>query len=662
MGICGSRPLPEEDGSECQTSTSECQTSTNPTNNSSNKSKKVVEFGREDIKLNDLLASLRTGLVIAPTEFSVLPGGLSTTAKVTFAIGKSELQRRQQENQLKEESLHNKMTSDKEDGKGERNENEKQEEDSNESDSEEDPFKFKVTFEGHGWMKGLVMTLDLQPVVGPFADRNLHFHWRDNVLEVLGCAKGELQARLLPLSFENEVEFCKSCLQLTYQDNNLLMREITGDFDPKHPKNALDTSIPSLKWSAYRVMVANLDRISDKLNIIPAKLHHIFFGSQSPVDISITLWPRSYSTDASLDMKVKSGILFAELAYLVKEHLCSMSSHTIKLYNNYRRVHKGEVVSDKFKHLDCFVVAHDNTDVVRGSCTSLEEVSYNSETELVVSHVGKEIQSIVTDLEMPLKEFDTLVRNKFSFHQDSFLIILAEGDFAPQYTADDNWKCTYPFSIPDNSFGASLRRSFHKLRRGVGERPTAEINTSTSAPLMDEVIDLLSSDERRFPQNEGKYGVSIGELYKSMPMYQMSIEQCGLHPYTVIQVFEVTGPSIPITVRVVSGYSDGNTPALHGTQNPHTRLANIMDINPEWSVNTFLQYIDAVVSLSSSFKQKRLRLKDNALDQGDDLSSLTLRDLLDSWKPLWWAKKGCNRRQLTAKDIDPSEYLIVEKF
>lgn len=649
MGSCLNTILPEEDAE-----VSDSQSLKPFTSNG----RKLVEFGREEAKLNELLASLRTGLVFAPTEFSVLPGGLGTTAKVTFDIGNSELQRRQ-EATLEEESLHDHHL----EGSGA------------ESDSVTDdtqPFKLKVTLEGHGWANHLVMTLGIQPVVGPFSSRTLQFLWRDNVLEVLGCEQGELEAHSLPLSFESEVDFCKCCLQLVYHNKKRVAREPVDEDTEQDITTSCDASsdVPSLRYCAYRRAVANLDVISNKHYSIPAKLYHIFFGSQDPINISINFWPKTNETGTtSLTMTIKSGILFAELVYLIKERLCCSSECSLKLYHNYMPLHTSDAVSSEFKHLDCFMLSRDNAETITGSCASLEG-SFISDAELIVSLVGMKIQTIEADLEMSMEKFDALVRGQFMLKNDTFLVILSEDDFAPQYMADDNWKCTYPFSIPDNSFGAGLRRSIRRLstrrRGGDGARShsTTPGSSSVFAPLMAEVIELLSSNERRFPRNDGRCGLSIEELYKSMPMYTMSIEQCGIHPYSVIQVFEVTGPSIPITVRVVSDYCTDDTAPQRGTSGLQlrTRLANIMDINPNWSISTFLQYIDAVISLSSSSRQKRLCLKDNSVDDKDNLSGTTLGALLDSWKPLWWAEKGCTRKHLTTKDIDPSEYLVVEMF
>jgi hypothetical protein len=648
MGLCWSATLPKEDDDDSNSSQSpRCLA------NSSNTARKVIEFGKEELKLNELLASLRTGLVFAPTEFSVLPGGLSTTAKLSFEVGNSELQRRQEAAHLKEESLHDDVDKSFKDSEGDDMEGE-------EVNAHAGPYKLKMTLEGHGWVKKLVMTLRIEPVLGNFAGRTLLFHWRDDTLSILGSEQGELEAHSLPIAFESEVEFCISCLQLAYQSKKPLIHKAVDE----DAQAAVGAGVQSLKYTAYKTTIANLDILAGRFHTIPARLYHVLFGPQDPIDISISLWPESNANGTTTTLKVKSGILFAELIYLVQEHLCCAPGKSLKLYSNFRPVNMGEVVSGEFKHLDCFAVTPDDLGPLSSSFLSLHEVPDSTSDELVLSLVGEKFQSMEVDLQMSMEKFDTLIRCEFNLREDSFLIILAEDDLSPQYVADDNWKCTYTFSIPDTSFGANIRRSFHRLsarRRGNEHPPANEANSSTFAPQMAEVTELLSSNERRFPRNGTRCGLSIGELYQAMPIYRMSLEQCGIGQFSITQVFEVTGPSIPITVRVSSDYSN-NGLVLHTPNAPRNRLANIMDINPDWSVSTFLQYIDAVISPSSPSRQRKVWLKDNSVDYKTNLSKLTLGALLDSWKPLWWTGHGTARRHLATKDIDPSEFLVVEKL
>ena len=75
-----------------------------------------------------------------------------------------------------------------------------------------------------------------------------------------------------------------------------------------------------------------------------------------------------------------------------------------------------------------------------------------------------------------------------------------------------------------------------------------------------------------------------------------------------------------------SGY-DEDTPVIY-YETHRTQLANIMDINPNWSIHTFLQYVDAVVSPPPGTKKKVLSMKSRSVSDAEDLSRLALGELL----------------------------------
>ena len=112
---------------------------------------------------------------------------------------------------------------------------------------------------------------------------------------------------------------------------------------------------------------------------------------------------------------------------------------------------------------------------------------------------------------------------------------------------------------------------------------------------------VLSSNDRQFPSNSGRYNLGIQELYNSMPMYCLSLDQCSIDPYSIVQVFEVTSP---IIFLVVFNYTTTNDGATLSSQDIVlcTQLVNIMDINPNWSVDTFLQHVDAIISPASGVR------------------------------------------------------------
>lgn len=624
-----------------------------------------VEFGREERKLKELFKALRTGLVFSPTNFSVLPG-VCTTAKVKFTLGNTELQRIHDENDQDEEEFPEAVVL-IEDGDSENSE---------ESNNKVDPFPFRVTLSSNSWANELTMKLIVWPIVGPFANRKLVFLWSGNILKIQGCDADELNARLLPLSFESETEFCKCCLSLVYQSRNETAMQMEERVYPngKH-RDEEEALVVSLKILAYKAAVSNLDTVKD-MHIIPSKMYHQFFGSESPVSLSVKLWPKALENQfiATSVMKVKSHILFSEYVYLLREHFNIPYNYTLKLYHNFKTVQMTSPVTQEYKQLDCFIIDHGGPSVMFGSYMEPEE-EMDVNVTLVASLVGKQIQNIKADLEMSMRDIDTMLRGKFELKDDSFLFIISEDDFSPQYTADDNWKCTYPFNVPNNSISAGIRRSFRKLTtRQVGANSPIQSQrfqrspnfdpSSIFAPHMAEVVLLLSSDNRHFPSNAGKYYPSVKELHASMPMYNMSIEQCGIHPFSIVQVFEVTGPSIPITVRLLSDYNLGPVGILYQQAvPPRTSLANIMDINPDWSVQTFLQYVDAIISPGTGSRRKRVILGDNYFeDSSREVAKISIGELLNCWKPAWWPLEGTRQTQLTAKDIDPSEFLLIEKY
>ena len=686
MGLCWSTTLPDDDDDPLRKTGRELLQLSKGTSSSQASGPNSFQgvyslggsFSKEEVRLRELLSALRTGLVFSPTEFSVLPG-ITTTAKVRFVLGSTELSPKSQEIDEEEKDGDSKedqvVSEDK--GDGETNDSEG-EEGKVAKKKPEGPYELKLPLTGEPWTKGLLIELEIWPALGPFAGRKLEFHWREGLLRVQGCKKGEISVRELPESFESERDFCRCCLLVVYQQNTANSLNFNEGMEQTDQENVSEDSIiPSLTSLTYKVVISNLDAVPDSL-VLPAKVYRLFFGSQSPVSISVRIWPQLHTTEftASPIMHVKAGILFSEFIYLLREHFHIPSHYSIKLYHCYKQLQMGTIVTAKHKEIDCFVTCRSNiTDAIGGSYTSLDEED-DPTADLVVSLVGSGMQNIQVDLEMSMKEFDTLLRSKFKLRDDSFLIIRSDDDFAPQYAADDNWKCTYPFSVPDSSFGAGLRRSFKRMSRMRGDNRltqsqrgpnTSAIHDNMSlSPLMAKVVILLSSNARQFPSNSGKYSLSIQELYDSMPMYRLSLNQCGIHPYSIVQVFEVTGPSIPITFRVVSDYTAANEGATLSLQDSalRTRLANIMDINPSWSVDTFLQYVDAIISPASGVRRKRLCLKESYIEDSDnlDLSEQTLRGLLDAWEPTWWPLEEAKRTQLSIKDIDPTEFLIVEKY
>lgn len=635
----------------------------------------TLNYNREQTMLRELFSAIRTGLVASEAEFDVLPPGIATSAKVKLRVGSS-LAETSPENRSAPASDMNMQTKEEEEAEEEEN-----------AAAEERPYVEEMTLNGPGWARGLHMHLSIRPIVGPFAGRKLLMSWSKNTLRAEGSEAGELNSRTIPESFEDETEFCKCCLLLAYHaDPSSSFTTVAEEEGEKEEKAPSEGMVVPLKMAAYQTLISNLDAIP-KDACIPSKVYHLLYGSQGPVDVTIQAWP---STSASLfgtdpRMRVKSGILFAEFLCLLRARFHLSPSHAVKLYHNHMPVHFTDLISVKYDVIDCFVTERSGSDSVYGSYSSDIDVVPDSDPTLVVSLVGYCTQNITANLDMKMSDFDLLLRENFSLKADSFLLIVAEDDFTPQYSCYDNWKCVYSFALPDSSFSAGLRRSFRRLsfrkQRSTDaqqQRILAQEKVNEALmPHLDKVTQFLSSNSRHFPSNLGKSGFEVEQLFQMMPMYQRSLDQCGIHPHTIIQVFEVTGPSIPIVFRVVSNPSQDSTVSTTATattsrqhdssatpQSSRTRLTNIMDINPDWPLCTFLRYVDAIVSPGSVVRRKRrLAMGPYSLEDWDEQPELTLGKLLTQWKPVWWPPVGgSERKPLTIKDIDPAQFLVIEKY
>ena len=633
--------------------------------------KSVVSYNysRAQTTLRELFAAIRTGLVVSEAEFNVLPPAIATSAKVKLSLGTCD---------------------GASDGRAS-GENPRDNENEDASEDEEGPYVLVTTLRGPGWSQGLWLQLSVQPIVGPFAHRKLLLSWRENSLRVEGSEAGELNPRTIPDSFEDETDFCKCCLLLAYHsDPSARFNNPTTAAENDQGENqhndvcSSESAVVPLKMAAYHTLIANLDAIPSDAKL-PPKVRHLLYGSQGPVDVTIRAWPEKHAAmfGESTQMRVKSGILFAEFVCLLRARFSLSHSLSLKLYHNHMPVHYSDIVDSTHTVIDCYVVEFTGLNSLQGSyCSGLDEEfvdSITTNTGLVVSLIGYEMKNIEVDLEMKMSDFDRLLRQSFSLKDDSFLLISSEDDYTPQYCSYDNWKCVYSFAIPDTSFRAGLRRSMRRLsfsrRRsssGLPQRqlPREQMNAALQ-PHLDRVLNLLSSNSRHFPSNLDRSEFSIEQLYQTMPMYDKTLDQCNVHPNSIVQVFEVTGPSVPVTFRVVSASDRDHTPTNDvvggGEQLPmatHTRLTNIMDINPAWPLSTFFRYVDAIVSPgATSRRRRRLGMGEHSMENWENEDpGMTLGQLLAQWMPTWWPLEGEERKPLTIKDVNPSEFLVVEKF
>lgn len=120
---------------------------------------------------------------------------------------------------------------------------------------------------------------------------------------------------------------------------------------------------------------------------------------------------------------------------------------------------------------------------------------------------------------------------------------------------------------------------------------------------------LISNGKRNFPKpDKGIETLPIKELYKECWVFKKSLRSLGFRPDTFVEIFEITGPSIPVM------YSGAAT------------KAQVIDVNPDWSLQTFLYYVRVNTPQASKIE---------SIDYFKDCNEGKVADILNMMKNLW---------------------------
>lgn len=120
---------------------------------------------------------------------------------------------------------------------------------------------------------------------------------------------------------------------------------------------------------------------------------------------------------------------------------------------------------------------------------------------------------------------------------------------------------------------------------------------------------LISNGRRNFPKpDKGIETLGVKEMYKECSVFKKSLRSLGFHPGAFVEVFEITGPSIPVM------YSGAVT------------KAQVIDVNPDWSLQTFLYYVKVNTPGASKIE---------SIDYVRDCNKGTVTEILSMMKNLW---------------------------
>ena len=120
---------------------------------------------------------------------------------------------------------------------------------------------------------------------------------------------------------------------------------------------------------------------------------------------------------------------------------------------------------------------------------------------------------------------------------------------------------------------------------------------------------LVSNGKRNFPRaDKGIETLGVKEMYKECSVFKKSLRSLGFHPGALVEVFEITGPSIPVM------YSGAVT------------KAQVIDVNPDWPLQTFLYYVKVNTPQAAKIE---------SIDYIKDCNEGTVSDILRMMRNLW---------------------------
>lgn len=124
----------------------------------------------------------------------------------------------------------------------------------------------------------------------------------------------------------------------------------------------------------------------------------------------------------------------------------------------------------------------------------------------------------------------------------------------------------------------------------------------------EKVKNLITNKRRNFPAS----GIPIKRLYKENPLYLKSLKSLGFCSGGFVEVFEVTGPTIPIML-----FGEAIEPCA-------------VDVNPAWSLELFLYYLRISCRRDEKFTN---------IDYIRFITDKKVSHILDMMGSLWWRDK-----------------------
>lgn len=404
------------------------------------------------------------------------------------------------------------------------------------------------------------LLLAVSPMFGRFSGERVVFIYDWDKVTVM--VENNLAYVMFLRPGTSPIEFERFCLHFVYSRNAQMILS-AQEYDINNAGLELREKITpaSLTVQCLRSVVVNMAKMNpSELRYLPNNYREQFCP-KSFTEVLFHLWPRNIRGD-SIVLAVKKGMIISEVLFLLEGKLKLEREFEFQLFKNCVPLEDDDFLQTDLGSYDC----------VFSSCKPLVNVTPSTSAKdiIVASLVGVKMAEIQINLSLPLKFLDLKLRQVFRLKPWSFLAL---------YLPSEQRNIFYVGRVIYTSY----EEEYAKFLISNGKR---------NFPKPDKCIETLP----------------VKEMYQECSLFKKTLRCLGFAPGTLVEVFEITGPTIPVM------YSGAVT------------KAQVIDVNPDWSLQTFFYYVKVNTSQASKIE---------SVDYVRDCQGGKLADILHMMKNLW---------------------------
>ncbi len=376
--------------------------------------------------------------------------------------------------------------------------------------------------------------LQIRPYFGHFSGVLVTFDARINSSSSYGSSKVRVKVEGCSSSTYLQLRYDKHSPAAYQSSMQTALREMSLKFvhTLEQPSVMVNRSPSSLSFLCEKKILLHLNELDT--SVLPS----ISFSHLQPrsccTDVFIKVWSGlSSSPTAILRMKIRKSMLVAELKWMIWSRLEILgkfdpSSLELYEYGSAEKVLETEYLKPNQVAFHCILASSIDRD------------------SIVVSLVGQGIEQIKVKSSMTLERFQEEVRRKFHLNSSSYL---------------------YFPSICKKKLVSATNR------------------ICMSIPLEASTMSLVDSKQRNLPFIDKLPFSSL--KYNEIDMYKLTVHELNLLSSNLVQVYEITGPTIPIVLRAAKNVGKGEFVLI-------SECAHVVSINLQWTVQTLLKYLEDV--------------------------------------------------------------------